>query len=163
MGEQIYPEMYDVNYFFKTPSGESTVRVTSDGKGKVREEQCNGNLQTVTITDYKAKFVYTISETIKLVKRASLKTPYENPSDIAKTKEAKDLGVKSIHGLTCQGWRYKEQGNETEIWLDKRAGFVVVSKSKIQNLEIEMVLKDLNKAEPKSELFNIPNYRVIAE
>jgi len=165
MGSQNYPEMYDANYSFRTPNGEITVRVTSDGKGKVREEKSSGPLQSVTITDYEAKVVYTISEATRLIKRAALKRPYESSfsSDRAKQKGADDLGTKTIDGLICQGWHYKENGSETEIWLDSAAGFIVTSKSKIQNMEIEMVLKNVNKTEPRTELFSIPNYPIVEE
>jgi hypothetical protein len=85
-------------------------------------------------------------------------------AEMAKKKNAKDLGVRNINGLTCHGWNYKKDETVTEIWLEELADFVVLSKSKMQNGNIEMVLTSSSKATPSPELFTIPNnYKVVSQ
>lgn len=166
LGTEMYPKMYDASYIFRTPAGESQIRVISDGNGKVREERSKGSYRSFSVTDYPSKTIYTVSEAIRLIKKAPLQQFYEGPMDaeMAKKKNAKDLGVKNINGLSCHGWSYKIGETETEIWLEKMADFVVLSKSRMQNGNIEMVLTSSSKATPSPELFTIPsNYKVVSQ
>ena len=119
LGAEMYQKMYDASYVYKSPAGVCNIRMISDGNGKVREERDNKNFRNFSITDYPGKTIYTVSELIKTIMKAPLKEAYEGPmnAELAKKRNAKYLGLKTIKGLTCHGWLFTQEGNETEMWL----------------------------------------------
>jgi hypothetical protein len=166
LGAEMYPKMYDASYVYKSPAGVCNIRMISDGNGKVREERDNGGLRSFSITDYPSKTIYSVSDAIRLIKKAPLKEAYEGPmnAELAKKRNAKYLGLKTIKGLTCNGWLFKQDGNEAEMWLEKSADFIVLSKSKVQDMTIEMELTSSSTATPAPELFALPsNYRTVSQ
>lgn len=147
-------------------AGVCNIRMISDGNGKVEEERDNGGLRSFSITDYPSKTIYSVSDAIRLIKKAPLKEAYEGPmnAELAKKRNAKYLGLKTIKGLTCNGWLFKQDGNEAEMWLEKSADFIVLSKSKVQDMTIEMELTSSSTATPAPELFALPsNYRTVSQ
>lgn len=62
------------------------------------------------------------------------------------------------------GWLFKQDGNEAEMWLEKSGDFIVLSKSTAQDMTIEMELTSSSTATPAPELFALPsNYRIVSQ
>lgn len=161
---EMYPPMYDAQYIFFTDAGICKVRRTSDGKGKLREETETASGRMVKVTDYCSKTVYSISDAIRLVMKRPLAEPYEGDftPEVARTMNAKNLGVKTISGLICQGWSYKKNGVGAEVWVEKDKFFLVKSVSKSSESNSSMELKSFSNATPLESLFAFPaNYAIV--
>lgn len=156
--QQLFPKMYDAFYTYELPGVKTNVRLSSNGKGKVREEVTSGSGKSVTITDYANKLEYTIIYRAGLIVKRPLTKSFEEPSEASmKRKGGKYLGTKLIGGLQCQGWRFETPGSESEMWSEKNFSFIVLSKSKVQNKNYEMVLTKSSKEAPPSDLFELPS------
>lgn len=162
---QIYPKVYDATYDSKTPAGAAALRMTSDGKGKLRTESNSGGMKVVSIIDYPGKMSYSILETQKMVTKMPLKAEYEgemNP-ELAKKKKATDLGTKEIAGHKAHGWKYTVPGGSTEVWMDEAAGIMVQSRTTASGYTTESTLKTFTTQAPSPALFAIPaSYKVVS-
>ncbi len=162
---ELYPKVYDANYVCVSPAGKTEMRLTSDGKGKLRSESKAATYKVVSISDYPGKVCYSIMEAQKMITKMPLKQGYEGNMDAetAKKKNAKDLGVKSIDGRSCHGWSYKENGVESEVWVDNSAQVLVKSTTKASGTTTTMQLTKISTAAPAAELFVIPSgYKVMS-
>lgn len=160
---ELYPKVYDANYVCVSPAGKTEMRLTSDGKGKLRSESKAATYKVVSISDYPGKVCYSIMEAQKMITKMPLKQGYEGnmDADTAKKKNAKDLGVKIIDGRSCHGWSYKENGVESEVWVDNSAQVLVKSITKASGTTTTMQLTKISTAAPAAELFAIPSgYKV---
>lgn len=161
---EMYPPMYDAHYNFTSDAGLCKVRRTSDGKGKLREETEKSGSKMVKITDYCSMTVYSISDAMKLVMKKPLTETYEGDftSEVARQKNARNLGVKTIDGLICQGWSYKQDGLAADVWVEKDKYFLVKSDSRSPGLISSLELTSFSEAAPPESLFAIPsNYQII--
>jgi len=162
---ELYPKVYDANYVCVSPAGKTEMRLTSDGKGKLRAESKAATYKVVSISDYPGKVCYSIMDAQKMITKMPLKQGYEGNMDAetAKKKNAKDLGVKSIDGRSCHGWSYKENGAESEVWVDNNAQVLVKSITKASGTTTTMQLTKISTAAPAAELFVIPSgYKVMS-
>ncbi|MFA6208907.1 MAG: DUF4412 domain-containing protein [Candidatus Obscuribacterales bacterium] len=162
---ELYPKVYDANYVCVSPAGKTEMRLTSDGKGKLRSESKAATYKVVSISDYPGKVCYSIMDAQKMITKMPLKQGYEGNMDAetAKKKNAKDLGVKSIDGRSCHGWSYKENGAESEVWVDNNAQVLVKSITKASGTTTTMQLTKISTAAPAAELFVIPSgYKVMS-
>lgn len=119
-----YAKMYDATYDHFTPSGTSTMRLTSDGQGHLRAEANHGGRSIVSISDWNAKTTYTIDDTNRLVG----KLPMNNAPGTPPVDESKrtSLGDKVVDGHNCEGWQYSNNGHTSQSWLDKDLGCAVL-------------------------------------
>lgn len=162
---EMYPKVYDANYVCVSAAGKTEMRLTSNGKGKLRSESKGPSFKVVSISDYPGKVCYSIMEAQKMITKMPLKQGYEGNMDAetAKKKNAKDLGVKSIDGRSCHGWSYKENGVESEVWVDDSAQILVKSTTKSSGTTTSMQLTKVSTAEPSADLFAIPSgYKVMS-
>lgn len=164
LAAQIYPKVYDATYDSKTPAGAATLRMTSDGKGKLRTESSTAGMKVVSIVNYPEKMSYSILENQKMITKSPIKMEYEGEmnADMAKKKKATDLGIKDVLGHKCHGWKYNEAGTDMEMWMDEGAGIMVRSITKASGYSTELNLKTYNATAPNPALFAIPsNYKVV--
>lgn len=162
---ELYPKVYDANYECVSAAGKTEMRLTSDGKGKLRSESKGPSFKVVSISDYPGKICYSIMEAQKMITKMPLKQGYEGNMDAetAKKKNAKDLGVKDIDGRSCHGWSYKENGTESEVWVDNNAQILVKSTTKTAGTTTSMQLTKISTTAPAAELFVIPSgYKVMS-
>ncbi|MBK7749323.1 MAG: hypothetical protein IPP57_03340 [Candidatus Obscuribacter sp.] len=164
LAEQTFPKVYDATYETKNAQGTQNLRLTSDGKGKLRTESQGAGYKVVSIIDYPGKFSYSIIDANKMVMKSPLKISYDGeltPAK-AKSKNAKDLGYKDIDGHHCKGWQYNESGMTIDSWVDEKAGIIVKSTTKGANVNNEMTLKTYSAKEAPATLFAIPgDYKVM--
>ena len=162
---ELYPKVYDANYICISPAGKTEMRMTSDGKGKLRTESKSSTYKVVSISDYPGKVCYSIMDAQKMITKMPLKQGYEGNMDTstAKKKNAKDLGVKTIDGRSCHGWSYKENNVESEVWVDDNAQLLVKSTTKASGTVTSMQLTKASSAAPSADLFAIPSgYKVMS-
>ncbi|CAN5472165.1 hypothetical protein BH11CYA1_BH11CYA1_48090 [soil metagenome] len=162
---ELYPKVYDANYICVSPAGKTEMRMTSDGKGKLRTESKTAAYKVVSISDYPGKVCYSIMEAQKMITKMPLKQGYEGNMDAttAKKKNAKDLGVKVIDGRSCHGWNYKDAGVDSEVWVDDSAQILVKSTTKASGTVTSMQLTKVSTAAPSADLFAIPSgYKVMS-
>ncbi len=160
-----YPKVYDANYECQAGASKTSMRLTSDGKGKVRSESKTSAYKMVSILDYPAKTTYAIMDAQKSVMKMPLKDAYVGTvGEVLKTKKAaKDLGTKNIGGRLCRGCSYTEKGTDTEMWVDEANQLLVKSNSKTGNMSTSMTLISANTNAPAAALFDIPkNYKITA-
>ena len=145
LAQQTFPKVYDATYETKNAQGTQNLRLTSDGKGKLRTESQGADAN-------------------KMVMKSPLKISYDGeltPAK-AKSKNAKDLGYKDIDGHHCKGWQYNESGMTIDSWVDEKAGIIVKSTTKGANVNNEMTLKTYSAKEAPATLFAIPgDYKVM--
>ena len=157
-GGQLYPKLYDATYAVKTPTGVSSMRSISDGKGHLRTEVNVGPSKMVTIMDYPGKTTYTLMEAQKMVIKNPIAQEYEGDltPELAKKKNAEDLGFKEVLGHNCHGWKLKLPNGVSEHWVDEKAGILVHSRTQAGNYITENNLKSVNMNQPKADLFVVP-------
>lgn len=164
VAKQTFPKVYDATYGSKNAQGTQTLRLTSDGKGKLRSETQGSGYKMVNIIDYPGKVSYSIIDANRMVMKTPIKQDYEGEMtpEKAKAKNAKDLGYKDIDGHHCKGWQYTENKITSETWVDEKAGIMVKSKTTGANVDNEMTLKTYSAKEPPATLFAIPgDYKVM--
>ncbi len=159
-----YPKVYDANYECQNGATKTSVRMTSDGKGKIRSESKAAAYKIVSIMDYPAKTTYAIMDAQKTVMKMPIKDAYVGSvGEVLKTKKAKDLGMKNIAGRNCHGCSYTEKGTTIEMWIDEANQLLVKSNSKTGNIATSMTLVSANNNAPAPSLFAIPkDYKVQA-
>lgn len=161
-----YPKAYDAEYESKSPLiGTRTIRLTSDGKGKLRSESNSGTYKVVSITDYPAMISYGIMDAQKMIVKTTMKEPYSDMTpEVVKAKKAQDLGVKNVAGHQAHGWKYTEKGVTMETWIDEKAGLAVktITTTPDNKMNSEMTLTKYDAKQPAASLFVIPTgYRVM--
>jgi hypothetical protein len=155
---EVYPKMYDATYECQSMAGKSTMRLISDGKGKMRCESGGAGYKVVSITDYPAKTTWSIMDAQKMITKMALKDPYEGKIDTnwVKKKHAKDLGTKVIAGKNCHGYSYNEKGTDTEMWVDESGELMVKSISKTGGQTTTVTMISSNPAAPAASMFVVP-------
>lgn len=161
-----YPKKaYDATYDMVAPTGNTTVRMASDGRGKTLMESTSGTYKTTTISDYNARKATSLLHAQKML----TVMPF-NPDDAAtddesmKKKKAKFLGEKNIAGRNCKGWSYSFSGGDSEIWSDKSGDFLVKSTTNSNGSKSSMTLKSIKEGAPSPTAFAIPaDYKKIGQ
>ncbi len=160
---QLYPKVYDATYEAKSQNSVSTIRMCSDGKGKLRTESGTPAYKIISLIDYPGKFSYSILDSQKMIMKTPISTEYEGEMtpELAKKKKAQDLGTKDIAGHKCHGWKMPVEGGFTEVWSDEKAGITVHSVTEAKGYKSEMTLKTYSPAPPAEALFSLPQgYKV---
>jgi hypothetical protein len=124
---ELYPKVYDANYECVSATGKTEMRLTSDGKGKLRSESKGPSFKVVSISDYPGKICYSIMDAQKMITKMPLKQGYEGNMDAetAKKKTPKTLVSKILMaavvmaGATKKMARNQKSGSTTapKSWL----------------------------------------------
>lgn len=131
-----YPKkVFDATYEVTGPSGAATMRMMSDGKGKMRTETTTNGSKFVTIADYPNLASLTLVEAQKMAMKGKLSADSYQGNDSAdmKKKGAKDLGSKVVAGHPSHGYEYTAAGGKypTEVWIANDIDWFVQSVSKL--------------------------------
>lgn len=120
-----YAKPYDATYDHFSDAGTSSMRLTSDGQGRLRAEATNQGRSVVSITDWNSKSTYTIDDANRLVsKMPATNAPGTPPVDESKRTS---LGDRVVDGRNCEGWQYIADGQHiSQSWNDKELGCVVL-------------------------------------
>lgn len=152
-----YPKKaYDATYDMTGPTGASTIRMASDGKGKTLMESAVNNYKTTTISDYNAKQATSLLHAQKMM----TVMPFDPnaaayDAEAMKKKNAKFLGEKNIAGRNCKGWSYVVAGGDSEVWTDAD-GVLVKSITNSSGTKTSMTLKTIKDGAPAASAFAIP-------
>ncbi|CAN5226790.1 hypothetical protein BH10CYA1_BH10CYA1_07680 [soil metagenome] len=154
-----YPKkVFDATYEITSPSGPSTMRMTSDGKGHMRTETKSGGSKFVTIADYPGLVSITLLEAQKMAIKTKLSQDSYQGSETAdmKKKGAKDLGSKVVAGHPCHGYEYNSAGKFlTQIWLGNDIDWFVQSSATLPTGKSVTTLKSFTTKAPDSALFSM--------
>lgn len=136
------------------------MKMMSDGKGKMRIENNLGGGQgtVVSITDYPARTMTTVLEAQKMVMKTTMPpdTNYEVDENMMKKYKATSLGSKVVLGHPCKGWKYSQNGAETEVWVGDDINYTVRSITITKQGTQQMDLKDFSNAAPPASMFVVP-------
>jgi len=154
--ENPYSKTYDATYDYYMPSGPTTMRLSSDGQGRLRSEIQMAGRPYVSITDWNQKATFSIDDQSRAVSKMDYKTaPGATPPDDSKRTS---LGEKVVEGKTCDGWQYISNGRTSEMWVDKDSGATVLMT--LDN-KPQMKLKFVSKTSIGQQYFQAPpGYRV---
>lgn len=161
-----YPKQaYDATYTSTGPTGSTTLRMCSDGKGHMRTETNAAGQKIVSISDYPAKMAYSIMEAQKMVMKVPLKAaPQVQDAESAKKANAKDLGIKVVNGHPSHGWEYTSSGGKVQTWIGEDTHCLVKSETTTSSGKMTMDLKTYNGATPAEAMFKVPStgYKVMS-
>jgi len=154
-----YPKkVFDATYEITSPSGPSTMRMTSDGKGRMRTETHSGGSKFVTIADYPNLASITLLEAQKMAMKGKLSADSYQGSETAdmKKKGAKDLGSKVVAGHPCHGYEYSTAGKFlTQIWIGNDIDWFVQSTATLPTGKSVTTLKSYTTKAPDPTLFSM--------
>ncbi len=112
-----YPKKAYMATFQSTgPSGESSMRSASDGKGKTMTEMTSGRMHVISIFDYPSKVSMVINPAAKRIMKMRL-TDDQKDSMSRKPPNSVSLGSKVIDGHPCKGWQSNSPSGKMEVWL----------------------------------------------
>lgn len=153
-----YPKQaYDATYTTTGPSGSSSLRMASDGKGHLRTESSSGGYKVISISDYPNKMAYSIMEAQKMVMKVPLKpTPNVQDAASAKKANAKDLGIKVVNGHPSHGWEYTTDGGKVQTWIGEDTHCLVKSETTTPQGKMTMDIKTYSGSAPGDDAFKVP-------
>jgi outer membrane lipoprotein-sorting protein len=155
-----YPrKTFDATYEVAGSTGNSTMRMSSDGKGKMRVENITPAAKVVTISDYPSLAAITILEAQKMAMKSKLTAESYQGSETEDMKKrgAKDLGSKEVAGHPCHGWEYTTPAakSSTQTWIGNDIGWMVQSASQFPSGKSVVTLKTFSNKAPDAALFNM--------
>jgi hypothetical protein len=153
------PKMvFDATYTTTGPTGSSTVRMISDGKGHMRTESSAGGQKFVSIMDYPAKEAITLIEATHMAMKSKLKAagPDVHDADTAKKAGAKPLGAKVVNGHPSHGWETTTASGKSETWTGDDIHYLVKSETTTPQGKMTMELKSFSNAAPSADAFKVP-------
>ena len=150
---------YDATYNYSAPTGTHTMRMVSDGKGKMRTETNTGGMKVVVITDYLKEKSTTLLENQKKYMVQSIAgqpgSVYDDTT--AKKNKAESLGTKVVNGHPSKGWKYNVSGSNTEVWIGNDTQCVVQSVTDSKVGKMTMKLTSYKAGAPAAAAFEIPS------
>lgn len=154
-----YPKkVFDATYEITSPSGKTTMRMTSDGKGHMRTETQSSGFKSVTIADYPGLASITLLEAQKMAIKGKLSQDSYQGSETAdmKKKGAKDLGSKVVAGHPCHGYEYSSASKIlTQIWIGNDIDWFVESTATMPTGKSITTLKSFTTKAPDPALFSM--------
>jgi hypothetical protein len=154
-----YPtKTFDAKYDIKASSGNTQLRMISDGKGHFKTETSASGFKSVTIVDYLGKKQTTLIEQGKIAMQSKLPsgTGYVCDDSSAKTQGAKSIGNKQIAGHPCHGYEYKTPGGKSEVWIADDVGVLVQSSTDTAAGKISYSLISVSTKAPGADEFKVP-------
>jgi len=155
-----YPKKaFDASYDLTAPTGNNTMRMCSDGKGRMRTETVTPGARVVTISDYPNLVSITILDAQKMAIKSKLTADSYQGSESAdmKKKGAKDIGNKVVAGHPCHGWEYNQPATKTvtQVWIGNDIDWLVQSNTQLPNGKSVMTLKSFAAKAPDASLFSM--------
>lgn len=154
-----YPKkVFDATYEITSPAGATTMRMTSDGKGRMRTETNTAGNKCITIADYPGLASLTLLEAQKMAIKGKLSAESYQGSETAdmKKKGAKDLGNKVVVGHPSHGYEYNSAGKFlTQIWIGNDIDWFVQSTATLPNGKSVTTLKSFSSKAPDPALFSM--------
>lgn len=155
---------FDATYDVQSAAGKSSLRMVTDGQGRVRNEMSTAAGKMISILDQPNKVMYSIMESQRMV----MKMPYQETGagitdeQSAKAMNAKSLGTKVIDGHPCHGWQTVSKGATTDSWTGDDIGCVVLSTTKGPGYDSSMKLLKYSANKPSPSDFAVPSgYKVM--
>jgi hypothetical protein len=154
-----YPKQtFDATYDMTTPSGKSTMRMASDGKGHMRTETKTAAGKVISVTDFPARTVTTAMEAQKMIMKNKIpQTSHNNVYDDswAKRTGAKSLGAKTVDGHPCHGFESTNNGVTMQTWIGDDTHYMVHSECKLPNGLQVTALKSWSNTAP-TDIVSLP-------
>ena len=161
--EEYSKRPFDATYTSVTPSGSTTLRIASDGRGKYVTETTSQGQVIRSVVNYIDHTSFTVMPAQKMV----IKGPFKAMEgafdpDMARKKNAKNLGVKVVEGHPAQGWLYTADGGTTEVWVGNDINQFVKSTTKSPSGNVTTTLKTFAARGPAPDVFAMPSgYQVM--
>lgn len=148
---------FDATYTTTGPTGPSTVRMISDGKGHMRTETSSNGQKFVSIMDYPKKEAITLMEAQKMAMKTTLKATNDvHDEATAKKMNAKSLGSKVVNGHPSHGWQYTSASGTVETWTGDDIKYLTRSETTTPHGKVTMDLKSYSSSAPSGDLYSIP-------
>lgn len=149
---------YDVTMTNTSPTGDSTVRTSSDGKGHIRSEVETKGSKSISIMDYPAGTITSLMVAQKMMVKMPLPKQEEPVTDVesARKAHAKELGAKVINGHPCHGYETKAGDAVAQTWVGDDIHYLVHSETTSPKIKVVTDLKSYSPKAPESSLFDIP-------
>jgi hypothetical protein len=156
-----YPKKaYDATYEIKASTGDSTMRMGSNGKGLmfVQSMGKSKTMDTTSITDYPNKVVITVIPASKMIMRTPMTTTQPVITDVqsAQKQGAKSLGAKTVDGHPCHGFESSTKGIISQVWIGDDIQHMVHSDTTGPNFKSSMSLKTWSDKAPSADAFKTP-------
>jgi len=162
-----YPRRaYEATYITTGPTGTTTMRLASDGKGHTMSETEAGLYHVISILDYPGKVCLMIRPEQKRILKMAMEDGQNNlfEGTAEKPPNATSLGSKVIDGHPCKGWKYGSAASgQIEIWLadDIELAVKTIITPKVGGTRTT-VLKSYSAATPPAATFAAPvGYSII--
>lgn len=154
---------YDASYEVQSSAGKNSLRMVTDGQGRVRNEMSTAAGKMTTIIDAPAKVMYSVMESQRMVTKMPYKEqPAVTDEQSAKAANAESLGAKVIDGHPCHGWQTVNKDSTTESWTGDDIGCVVLSTTNGPGYSSTMRLLKYSAAKPSASDFAVPaGYKVM--
>jgi hypothetical protein len=143
----------------KSPFGDMTMRVASDGKGHVRNELDGPRGKTISVYDYPAGQYKTAIENQKMIMVMDIPPQKLKPitdEQSAKIAGAKSLGAKTFDGHPCHGWEADNVKAKTQTWIGDDTHYLVHSESSLKEGKQIVSLKSWSDKAP-ADLQTLPS------
>lgn len=149
---------FDASYQVSSPSGQSTLRMATDGKGHLRSESSAANYNVVTLMDYTNSTQTSLIEMNKMAMQSKIppEGAYIVDEESAKKANGKSLGSKVVGGHPCHGWSISSPGGTSEVWVADDIGCMVLSTSNGPAGKMKTELKKFSNTAPDASAFKVP-------
>jgi hypothetical protein len=149
---------FDASYAVSSPSGQSTLRMATDGKGHMRSESSAANYSVVTLMDYTNSTQTSLIEQGKMAMQSKIPPEggYIVDEDSAKQANGKSLGSKVVGGHPCHGYSIKSPSGTTEVWVADDIGCMVLSTTNGPAGKMTTELKKFSNSAPDAASFKVP-------
>lgn len=150
---------FDAAYTVSSPSGQSTLRMITDGKGHMRSESSASNYSVVTIMDYTTSTQTSLIEQGKMAMQTKIppEGAYIVDEESAKKQNGKPLGNKVVGGHPCHGYSISTPNGSSEVWVADDIGCMVLSTSNSPAGKMKTELKKFSNSAPDASAFVIPS------